>query len=146
LMERVSPMVVPKYFRMDEWVTVAKIGGKLHFGMLCIILTNKASNKPDNDHVPDGGGSHRRTPFPERYFLAMRDTRCHKNHRDKNKSGELPGPTILHARVLRVCHQRATRSADAPLHLRCICGANDSHLSVADKLFTSRSPFPWRLC
>src|SRR6266478_3407428 len=41
LMESLSPMVIPEYLRMDEWVTIAKIGGKLHFGVLCVIPANK---------------------------------------------------------------------------------------------------------
>jgi hypothetical protein len=145
LMESLSPMVIPEHFRMDGGVTVAKICGKLHFGVLCVIATNKASNKPDNDHVPEGGGSHRRRPLMGGYFLAMRVARCHKNHRgqNKNKSGDLPMPTILHARVLPVRHQRATRSDDAQ-YLRCIRGTKDSHLIMTEKLSLSAA-FPMEL-
>jgi hypothetical protein len=73
-------MMISEYFGMGEWVTVAKICGKLHFRVLCVLPANKASNKPNNDHVPDGGGSYCRTLFPKRYFLAMRDA-SRKNHR-----------------------------------------------------------------
>src|SRR5271168_4359707 len=63
LTEGLSTMVIPEHFRMDEGVTVAKICGKLHFWMLCVIPTNKASNKPNDDHVSDAGSSYRRTHF-----------------------------------------------------------------------------------
>jgi hypothetical protein len=113
LMESLSPMVIPKYFRMDEWVTIAKIFGKLHFGVLCVIPANKSSHKPDNDNVPVGVASHHRRPFPKECFLAMRE--CHKNHsgQDKNKREDFPMPT-LHGDFSRFVIQRATRSGDAP--------------------------------
>ncbi|MGC1361349.1 MAG: hypothetical protein WA419_22800 [Silvibacterium sp.] len=87
LMEGPSPMVISEYFSMDGGVPVAKICGKLHFGVFCVIPTNKASNKPNNDHVPGGGLRHRRMHFREWRSLSMRYARRYKRHRgqDKNK-------------------------------------------------------------
>ena len=92
LMEGLSSMVVAEHFRMDGGVTVAKVCGKLHFGMLCVVPTNKASDKPNDDHVAGGGDDHRRRYFPKRHLLAMYNDGCYKGHRgqDKNKSGEFP--------------------------------------------------------
>src|ERR1700730_13354234 len=58
LMKGLSPMMVSIHFRMDSGVTVAKICGKLHFGVLCVVTADKASDKPNNDHVPHGGVSY----------------------------------------------------------------------------------------
>jgi hypothetical protein len=137
LFERLSPMVIAKYFCMDEWVTVAKVCRKLHFGMLCVIPTNKASDKPDNDHVPDGGGSHRRTHFRRRHFLAMRDARD-KNHRsqDKNMNSELPMSMARHANFSRFAISVSLGDDEVQLHLRCIPGNKDSHLIAANTLFS----------
>src|SRR5260370_3576249 len=96
LMKGLSPMMVPIHFCVDGRVTVAKICGKLHFRVLGVIPADKASDKPNNDHVPDAGVSYRRTHLPNRHFLAVRDTRCQKNHcGQNNESGELPMPTVL---------------------------------------------------
>src|SRR5260370_1492157 len=104
-MESLSPMVIPEDFHMDERVTVAKIGGKLHFGVLSVIPANKASHKPDDDHVPAGVARHHRRPFPKECFLAMRE--CHKNHSGhaKNKPEDLPMPTPLHRAFSRFVTQ-----------------------------------------
>ncbi len=128
LLESHSPMVIPEHFRMDEGVTVAKICGEFHFGVLFVIPTNEAADKPNNDHVASGGGSDRRTHFWKRRFLtirslAMRDAGCYKSHRGQNTSdrGELPMPTVIHTSS-PVHRQRVTGSDDAQLHIRCIRG------------------------
>jgi hypothetical protein len=123
LMERLSTVVIPEHFRMDEGVTVAKICGKLHLWMLCVIPTNEASNKPNDDHVPDGGSSHRRMRFLKGHFLATCDSRHHKSDRGqyKNERSELPMPAVFHASS-PVHRQRATGSDDAQLLLRRIRG------------------------
>jgi hypothetical protein len=56
LMERFLPMVIPKHLCMDSGVTVAKVRGKLHFRMPRVIALNKASNEPNDNHIPTGGG------------------------------------------------------------------------------------------
>ncbi len=43
-------LVVGKYLSIDtRGVTVAKVGGKLHFRMPRVVLLNKAADKADND-------------------------------------------------------------------------------------------------
>jgi len=109
LMQSFSPMVIPEYFRMDEWVTIAKICGKLHFGVLCILPANKASDKPDNDHVPNSGRGCHGTASWKEYFLALHDARRHKNHRAQNNMRtKLPTPTVLHGDFSQFVIQRAT--------------------------------------
>jgi hypothetical protein len=99
LMEGLSAMVVPEDFCMNGGVAVAKVCGKLHFGVLCVIPTNKASNKPNDDRVSDGGDSDRKWDFPTGCSLALNDVRCHNNNRgqDKKERGELPVPRVSHA-------------------------------------------------
>jgi hypothetical protein len=99
LMKGLAPVVIPEDVRVDGGVTVAKICGKLHFGVLCIIPTDKASNKAHNDDVPGGWVGYNRRDFSKRYCLALRDARCQENDHgeDKNKSGELPLPMVSNA-------------------------------------------------
>jgi hypothetical protein len=33
-------------------ISKAKVGGELHLRVLCIVLADKASSKPNNDHLP----------------------------------------------------------------------------------------------
>jgi hypothetical protein len=58
LTESLSSMVIPEHFGMDGRVTVAKVCGELNFGVLCVIATDKAADKANDDHVPTGGVSH----------------------------------------------------------------------------------------
>ena len=42
LMKGLSAMVIAEHFYMDGGVTVAKICGELHFGVLCVIATDES--------------------------------------------------------------------------------------------------------
>ena len=59
LIESFLSVVIPEHFRVDCGVAVAKICGELDFGVPCVIPADKAPDKANNDHVPDGGGNHR---------------------------------------------------------------------------------------
>src|SRR5271168_55039 len=77
LMKRAFPIVVAKHFCMDSGIAGAKVVRKLHFRVLCVIATNKASNKPNNDNISHCGIRDSRVRARERYLLApCRGYRC----------------------------------------------------------------------
>ena len=53
-MKSLPSMVVPKHYNFDERVAIAKVGGELHLRVLRIVLADKTSNKPNDDHLPTG--------------------------------------------------------------------------------------------
>ena len=55
LMKCLPSMMVPKHYSFDARVAIAKVGGELHLRVLRIVMEDKASNKPNNDHLPIGG-------------------------------------------------------------------------------------------
>ncbi len=85
-MKGFSPVVVPEYFYMDGGVTVAKIVGKLHFGVLCVFDTDKASNKPDDDYVSLAGVVAEGATSRRDSSCAMRGAGRHKSHHGEEKS------------------------------------------------------------
>ena len=47
--------VIAEYLYIDSrGITVAQLRGKLHFGMLGIVVPHEAANEPDNDHFVEG--------------------------------------------------------------------------------------------
>ena len=52
-------MMVPKHCSFDEWVAVAKVGGALYLSVLRIVLADKTSNEPGNNHLSTRGPSRR---------------------------------------------------------------------------------------
>ena len=59
LLKGLPSMVVPKHYSFDERVATAKVGGELHLRVLRIVLADKASNKPNNDHLSTRGPGRR---------------------------------------------------------------------------------------
>src|SRR5260370_16236328 len=76
LMKSLPSMVVTKHYSFDEGVAIAKVGGELHLRVLRIVLADKASNKPNNDHLPTNGPGRREIDPPDR---DLRVARCGQN-------------------------------------------------------------------
>jgi hypothetical protein len=114
--ESLLSMVVAEDLRVDEGVPVAEVCGKLHLGVPGVIATDKASDKPNDDHVPvGGGGRYRGRGFAERHCLAMGGGGRHEDYHgeDENKRGELPGPRVSDAcspSSLSACHAKRRRA------------------------------------
>ena len=66
-------MMITEHVSMDQWISIAKICGKLHLGVLRVLRADEAADKPDDDHVLINGDRHRRARLPNRYCLAVRD-------------------------------------------------------------------------
>lgn len=90
-------MVVPKPYSFDERVATANVGGELHLRVLRIVLADKASNKPDNDHLPTGGPGRREIDPRDR---DLRGAWCGENRgcQDQSQHSKFPMLKVLSSR------------------------------------------------
>jgi hypothetical protein len=88
--ESLLSRVIAEHFYIDSrGITLAKTGGKLHFGVLRIVVPDEAANESNNDYLPV-----HRIRYRRRHRLAVCGAQGHKAGCGENKQAPDKPPVL----------------------------------------------------